>query len=51
MLVKEGDAEEIKNIVDDVIDCDSKACKERANYLKTILNKLQIFNGFYDSNI
>ncbi len=51
MLVKEGDVSDLRDIIDEVIKCDTKSCKDKANFLKTLLNKLKLFIGFYNVNI
>lgn len=51
MLVKEGDVDDLKDIINEVIECDTRTCKDKANFLKTLLNKLKLFIGFYNTNI
>lgn len=51
MLVKEGDIDELRDIINEVKNCDTKTCSEKASFLKSLLNKLKLFIGFYNVNI
>ena len=42
-LVKEGDVDELAEIIDHVKDCDTKSCSEKSKFLKVLLNKIKIF--------
>ena len=51
MLVKEGDVDELSDIIDHVKECDTKTCSEKSKFLKVLLNKLKMFIEFYNENI
>ena len=51
MLVKEGDVDELSEIIDHVKDCDTKTCSEKSKFLKVLLNKIKIFIEFINENI
>ena len=50
-LVKEGDVDELSDIIDHVKECDTKTCAEKSKFLKVLLNKIRMFIEFYNENI